>query len=85
MSVDKKSLQADHTLDATGLYCPEPVMLLHNKMRDIEIGALLEVLATDPSTERDIPKFCVFLGHELLESNLQKGRYRYLIRKRGEA
>lgn len=71
----------DHILDATGLYCPEPVMLLHNKIRDIEVGETVQVLATDPSTERDIPKFCVFLGHELLHQDSVEGSYRYLLRK----
>lgn len=68
-------------LDARGLYCPEPVMLLHNKIRDIESGQLLRLIATDPSTTRDVPKFCHFLGHELLESSEQDGRFSYLIRK----
>jgi tRNA 2-thiouridine synthesizing protein A len=75
------SIQADHILDATGLFCPEPVMLLHNKIRDISVGEVLQVLATDPSTQRDIPKFCVFLGHELLESTEFEGHYSYLLRK----
>jgi tRNA 2-thiouridine synthesizing protein A len=75
------NLKPDHILDATGLYCPEPVMLLHNRIRDIAVGETLQVLATDPSTERDIPKFCVFLGHELLHQDQFDGHYRYLLRK----
>ena len=71
-------------LDACGLYCPEPVMLLHNKIRDIEVGQLLLLHATDPSTTRDVPKFCHFLGHELVESNEVDGNYKYLIRKVGQ-
>ncbi len=71
----------DHILDATGLYCPEPVMLLHNRIRDIAAGETLQVLATDPSTERDIPRFCLFLGHELLDQDQFEGQYRYLLRK----
>lgn len=77
-------IQVDHILDASGLFCPEPVMLLHNKMRDMAVGEVLQVLATDPSTQRDIPKFCVFLGHEMLESDEFEGSYRYLLRKRGD-
>ena len=73
----------DHILDATGLYCPEPVMLLHNKIRDIAVGETVQVLATDPSTERDIPKFCAFLGHELVAQEEVEGEYRYLLRKAG--
>ena len=76
---------ATHHLDARGLYCPEPVMMLHNKVRDMKAGELLEVIATDPSTTRDIPKFCNFLGHELVaqEALADKKEFRYLIRKGG--
>ena len=59
-------------------------MLLHNKIRDIAVGDTLQVLATDPSTERDIPKFCTFLGHDLMEQGEFDGIYRYLLRKQGE-
>ncbi|GAA6130390.1 sulfurtransferase TusA [Halopseudomonas sabulinigri] len=69
------------TLDTQGLMCPEPVMLLHNAVRDMAVGDLLQVLATDPSTQRDIPKFCAFLGHELVEQQERDGVFRYLIRK----
>ena len=72
----------DDTLDASGLFCPEPVMMLHNKVRDLAPGGLLKVIATDPSTRRDIPKFCMFLGHELLEQSQQGGTYLYFIRKK---
>ena len=73
---------ATHQLDACGLLCPEPVMLLHSKVRDMGPGEVLEVLATDPSTERDIPRFCQFLGHTLLQHEQQGERFRYLIRKK---
>lgn len=75
-------LVADKVLDATGLFCPEPVMLLHKAVREMEPGAVLQVLATDPSTQRDIPKFCAFLEHSLLASDEQDGQYRYWIRKK---
>ena len=68
-------------LDATGLFCPEPVMLLHKKMREIAVGETLLVIATDPSTTRDIPKFCHFLGHALIEAKEEGRTYRYCIRK----
>ena len=74
------SNEQEHILDACGLYCPEPVMMLHNKVRELASGAELKVLATDPSTERDIPKFCRFLGHELLSAEQQDGVYVYRIR-----
>lgn len=75
------NIQADHYMDACGLYCPEPVMLLHNKMAEIAIGDLLSLVATDPSTQRDVPKFCRFLGHDLVEAIEQDSKFYYLIRK----
>lgn len=68
-------------LDTRGLMCPEPVMLLHNAVRDIAAGECLQVLATDPSTQRDIPRFCSFLGHELVEQGEGDGEFWYVIRK----
>ena len=56
-------------------------MMLHNKVREITEGEVLEVIATDPTTQRDIPKFCVFLGHELLSQKVDNDRYYYYIRK----
>ena len=69
-------------VDARGLFCPEPVMLLHNKIRDLAGGRKLRIIATDPSTTRDIPKFCLYLGHELLAQQRLEGNYIYLIRKK---
>lgn len=68
-------------VDARNLYCPEPVMLLHNAVRDVEAGQLIELLATDPSTQRDVPKFCHFLSHELMEQAQDGDVFRYIIRK----
>lgn len=74
-------LKPDYILDATGLFCPEPVMLLHNRIRDMAVGETVQVLATDPSTGRDIPRFCVFLGHDLLHQEQVGDQYRYVLRK----
>ena len=56
-------------------------MLLHNRIRDIAPGETLQVLATDPSTERDIPRFCSFLGHELLKQERLDDQFLFLLRK----
>ncbi len=75
--------QAQHLLETQGLYCPEPVMLLHNKIRDVGAGEVVEVRATDPSTQRDIPRFCSFLGHQLLAERHDGELFRYWLRKAG--
>lgn len=74
-------LQYEAELDTRGLHCPEPVMMLHARIRDLAVGAILRVVATDPSTTRDIPKFCRFLGHELVEQNEADDEFIYYIRR----
>ena len=69
------------TLDARGLRCPEPVMLLHKAVAELGEGECLTVLATDPTTRRDIPQFCRFLGHELLSSEEGDNEFTYRLRK----
>jgi len=66
-------------LDTKGLYCPEPVMMLHNVVRDVQNGAEIKVVATDPSTKRDIPKFCQFLGHTLLSQSEESDEFIYYV------
>ena len=59
-----------HHLDTQGLICPEPVMMLHKTIRKADGGDIIEILATDPATTRDIPNFCRHLGHELLHHEM---------------
>lgn len=72
---------ADHTLDASGLRCPEPVMMIRKTVRGLASGQILLVIADDPSTARDIPSFCRFMDHTLLTSDTDNMPYRYLIQK----
>ena len=72
------------TLDTLGLRCPEPVMMVRKTVRKMQHNELLEVIADDPATTRDIPSFCRFMEHTLIESNIEKLPYRYLIKKGGK-
>ena len=72
---------ATHELDAIGLRCPEPVMMVRKKVRLMADGEPLLVSADDPSTTRDIPSFCRFMDHTLVASETEQAPYRYLIRK----
>lgn len=75
------TLPFDTLLDTSGLVCPEPVMLLHGAVREVAGGEVIKVVATDPSTVRDIPKFCQFLGHDLIAHFQQGEDYIYFIRR----
>ena len=73
--------QADHQLDAIGLRCPEPVMMIRLQIRKMNEGETLAISADDHSTTRDVPSFCRFMQHTLLASDTAQAPYRYLIKK----
>ena len=73
--------QANHTVDAVGLRCPEPLMLVRNKVRAMNAGETVAITATDPSTVRDFTNFCRFMGHELTVPERSGDRLRFVIRK----
>ncbi|PSJ41245.1 sulfurtransferase TusA [Zobellella endophytica] len=72
---------AQHRLDATGLRCPEPVMMVRKQVRNMAAGETLLITADDPSTTRDIPSFCRFMDHLLLSSQIEQLPYQFLIQK----
>jgi tRNA 2-thiouridine synthesizing protein A len=72
---------ANYQLDAIGLRCPEPVMMVRLKIREMKVGETVAVIADDHSTTRDIPSFCRFMEHELLGSQIVNSPYQYLIKK----
>lgn len=74
---------ANHTLDALGLRCPEPVMMVRLQIRKMQAGETLLIIADDPATTRDIPAFCRFMDHELVASDTAALPFRYLVKKAG--
>lgn len=72
---------ADHQLDALGLRCPEPVMMIRLEVRKMQDGETLAIVADDPATTRDVPSFCRFMEHTLLASSTESAPFTYLIRK----
>lgn len=72
---------ASQTLDAIGMRCPEPVMMIRLAIRKMHVGETLLIIADDPATTRDIPSFCRFMDHELLASETAELPYRFLVKK----
>ena len=73
--------EIDHEIDTRGLLCPEPLMLVRNRIRDMAAGETLRIEATDPSTKRDFTNFCRFMGHQLVESSVNGDVFEYVIKK----
>ena len=53
-------------LDAKGLRCPLPVLKARKALKDLPVGSILRVLATDPGAIKDFEAFCKTAGYRLL-------------------
>ncbi|BFT32041.1 sulfurtransferase TusA [Alteromonas sp. D210916BOD_24] len=78
---DRLFSEASAHLDALGLRCPEPVMMVRLNIRKLADGETLSVTADDPSTARDIPSFCRFMEHTLVAAQTDTMPYQYVIKK----
>ncbi len=70
------------SLDLTGLSCPLPIVKTARAIKELASGDLIEVLATDPGSVPDFTAWCRSTGHTLVESTLEGGVYRFVVRKR---
>lgn len=68
-------------LDAKGLLCPLPVLKARRAMREVPVGGVLRVLATDAGAPADFRHFCETTGAELLSSTEEGGVYVIEIRR----
>ena len=73
--------EIDHEIDTRGLLCPEPLMLVRNRIRDMASDETLRIEATEPSTKRDFTNFCRFMGHQLVEDSVDGDVFKYVIKK----
>ncbi len=72
----------DKELDVKDLTCPMPLLKAKKTLNDMEAGAVLRVLATDPGSERDFEVFARQSGNTLLDSSNSDGVYCYYLRKK---
>ena len=72
-----------HSVDARGQNCPLPILRTRKAMAGLAPGELLELLATDPGSVKDIEAFCRQTGSELLRSDEADGGFTFLLRKGG--
>jgi tRNA 2-thiouridine synthesizing protein A len=70
-------------VDAIGLTCPMPVIELSQAVAEIEVGARVRLLATDPTARVDVPVWCRMRRHRLvaLEEDAEEGVLRFLVER----
>lgn len=68
-------------VDASGLECPEPLMLLRKCIRETQNNQLIELISEDPVSLRDVPAFCNFMHHTLVSLPTNDHPHSFLVRK----
>jgi tRNA 2-thiouridine synthesizing protein A len=62
----ERNMQADESLDCFGLMCPMPIIKTAQAVKEMKIGEVLEVIATDKGIKQDMPAWCKTTGNECL-------------------
>lgn len=75
-------MDIDDDLDATGLLCPLPVLKARKRLKALDVGQVLRMLADDPAAVIDVPHFCAEQGHELVQAETDALPHVYLIAKK---
>jgi tRNA 2-thiouridine synthesizing protein A len=71
----------DSVLDSTGLLCPLPVLKIRKKLKEMQKGSVLRVIADDPAAIIDIPHYCHESGNKILKQDVNEDGQIYLLMK----
>ncbi|HET9122143.1 MAG TPA: sulfurtransferase TusA family protein [Acidiferrobacteraceae bacterium] len=72
---------SDVVVDARGSYCPGPLMETIARIKQAQLGQVLEVWSTDEGSAKDIPQWARKVGHEYLGTERSGNEWRVRVRK----
>ncbi len=75
-------LEITALVDARGLPSPLPVLRAKQVLGPLESGAIVEVLATAPSSPEDFARWCAVTGHAIIEHTRDGLVHRLVLRRR---
>lgn len=74
-------MKSDATLDCFGLLCPMPIIKTAKKIKEMKIGQVLEIAATDEGIKTDMPAWCKATGQEYLGLEEKNNEYYVYVKK----
>ncbi|WWP01309.1 MAG: sulfurtransferase TusA [Candidatus Dasytiphilus stammeri] len=77
----KCSITPNHRINTLGIRCPELLMIVRKTVRLMLNCETLLIITDDPAALRDIPLFCQFMDHELVEQSTLNIPYYFIIKK----
>jgi tRNA 2-thiouridine synthesizing protein A len=69
------------SLDLKGLLCPMPVVKIAQAMKQVQIGELVEAVATDAGVMADMPAWARTSGNELVELEKREKDFRFVVKR----
>ncbi len=76
-----KQLTSDVVVDARATSCPGPILAAKKAIGDVPVDGVMEVLASDTGTLKDLPAWCKKMGHDFLGSIDDAGHLQLFLRK----
>jgi tRNA 2-thiouridine synthesizing protein A len=77
-------MQADKSIDCFGLMCPMPIIKTAQTIKEMKIGQVLEVVATDKGIKQDMPAWCKTTGNECMSIEDKGEEIKVYVRKTGQ-
>lgn len=75
------AITPDQILDCSGLACPMPILKTKKAIDGLQVGQVLEMIATDPGSTSDMDAWTRKTGHELVGSAQEGNKFIFYIRK----
>jgi len=74
-------LQAIKTIDCSGKLCPIPIVEISKGIKQVEVGQVVKLIATDAGSVMDVPAWARQTGHHLLDSTQEGDHFIYHIER----
>jgi len=82
MTTDQlKNINVNKVVDARGTSCPGPILAAKKAIVDVKVGEIMEILATDTGTQKDIPAWAKKMGHEYLGVVDDAGTFKLYVKR----
>ena len=79
--MSETTLNPTKVLDCSGMLCPMPVIKASKAIKEVEIGQVLKMIATDPGAPPDMAAWSRQTGHELLDSHEEDKKFVFYFRR----
>lgn len=70
-----------YRLDVQGYVCPHPQLYTKKTLEKMESGDIIEITFDNPSSSESIAAMCEAAGNEIVDQQLESGKYVWKIKK----